>query len=106
MSELVEVPFEGGALVFATVGSTGPEAFTGLDSIKKATENLDEVLDRVILLGEAMARKLEGLDLASAEVSFGISFTGKGKFIIAEASANASLTFKLSFKETKKTSDG
>ena len=66
-------------------------------TITKAAETLDEVLDQVRRMGEAMAKRLADLKYASAEASFGIKVTGKGKFIVAEASAEASLTFKLVF---------
>lgn len=98
MAELVEVPFEGGSLLFAAAGSDGPSAFTGAATVARATESLDGILDQVANLGALMRRKLASVDFDSAEASIGIKVTGKGKFIVAEASAEASLTVKLHFK--------
>lgn len=98
MAELVEVPFDGGTILFASAGSSGPQAFSGAAAITRAAETLDQVLDHVRDISEAMAKKLSGLPFASAQASFGVSFTGKGKFIVAEASAEASLTFTITFE--------
>jgi hypothetical protein len=98
MADLVEVPFDGGTLLFAAAGSEGAQAFsTGTVTIK-ATETFNEVLASVVAMGEQIARQISTLKCDSAEASFGIKFTGKGKFIVAEASAEASLTIKLVFK--------
>ena len=98
MSDLVEVSFAGGTITFAAVGSTGPQAFSLATTAQKAQETLEEVLDQVRSMAEALGSKLAGLDLAGAEATFGISFTGKGKFIVAEASASASISVKVSLK--------
>lgn len=99
MADLIEVPFNGGTVLFAATGSSdGPEAYGGTSVSVKAQETFEQALDAVRALGEVMAGKLKGLEFASAEASFGISFTGKGKFIVAEASAQASVTVKLTFK--------
>ena len=97
MANLIEVPFKGGSVVFAAAGSGGPEAYTGADLAKRAQDTFEDALDAVRAMGEAMSEKLKGLNFASAEASFGISFTGKGKFIVAEASGQASVTVKLTF---------
>jgi hypothetical protein len=98
MAEMVEVPFEGGTVLFAAAGSGGAQAFTGASITVRASESLEEVLDAVRKLAETMADKLSGLKFGTAEASFGIKFTGKGKFIVAEAGAEASLSIKLTFK--------
>lgn len=97
MTELVSVPIKDGEILFATAGSGGPEAYTGIGVIKKAEQSFDEVLAAVRAMGEAMADELSGLDFADAEASFGISFTGKGKFIVAEASAQGSVKVTMRF---------
>lgn len=97
MADLVEVPFDGGTILFAVAGSEGPRAFGGVPTVVAAVETFDQVLDQVRAIGETVARKLAGLEYASAEAAFGIKVTGKGKFIVAEASAEASLTFTLTF---------
>ena len=87
MAELIEVPFKGGNLVFAAAGSDGAQAYSAASAVIRATETLDEILDTIKSLGSTMAEKLAGIEFAQAEASFGIKFTGKGKFIVAEASA-------------------
>jgi NTP-dependent ternary system trypsin peptidase co-occuring protein len=98
MADLVEVPFAGGSITFAAVGSTGPEAYGGVGAAQKAQESLEEVLDQVRGMAEVLGAKLAGLDFAAAEATFGVSFTGKGKFIVAEASASASISVKIALK--------
>jgi hypothetical protein len=98
MADLIELPFKGGTLLVAAAGTTGAQAFTGSNTIVKATQTFEEVLDTARSLGDTMAEKLKGLNFANAEASFGVKFTGKGGFIIAEASAEASFTIKFVFK--------
>ena len=98
MADLVEVPFAGGSIIFAAAGSTGPQAFGGGGVTQKAQETLEEVLAQVRAMAEALGAKLAGLDFASAEATFGISFTGRGKFIVAEASGSASISVKIALK--------
>jgi hypothetical protein len=98
MADLVEVPFKGGTILFAAAGRGGAQAFSASPVTVKATETFEEILDAVRGLGEAMAEKLSDLKFGTAEASFGVKFTGKGKFIVAEASAEASVTIKLLFK--------
>jgi hypothetical protein len=100
MADLVVVPFAGGSITFAAAGSTGPEAFGGTGAAQKAQETLEQVLDQVRDMAKALGDKLAGLDFSSAEATFGISFTGKGKFIVAEASASASISVKIVLMRT------
>lgn len=105
MADLVEVEIDGETVVFATAGSRegGPAAYTGASAVvSKAQETFDQALDTVRALGDAASRKLEGVPFASAEIAFGITLTGSGKFIVAEASAEASVTVKLTFDGTKR----
>src|SRR5262249_29133340 len=98
MADLIEVPFAGGSITFAAAGSSGPEAFGGAGVAQKAQDTLEEVLDQVRAMAEALGSKLTGLEFATAEATFGISFTGKGKFIVAGASASASISVKIALK--------
>jgi hypothetical protein len=66
--------------------------------IQRATETFEDVMEHVKAIAKTMAAKLADLNVESAEAEFGISFTGKGKFIVAEASAQATFTIKLRFK--------
>jgi hypothetical protein len=106
MAELVEVQIDGKPIVFATAGSRegGPAAYTGAGAVvSKAQETFDQALDTVRVLGGAVSRKLEGLAFANAEVEFGITITGSGKFIVAEASAEASVKVTLTFDGARQT---
>jgi hypothetical protein len=96
MADLVEVPFKGGTIVFAA-GSSGPRAYT-TSVTEKAAESLEAALDMVKSMADAMSARLDGIKCNGAEASFGITVTGKGRFIVAEASAQASITVKLTFK--------
>ena len=98
MADLLRVPIKDGAILFAAAGSTGPEAYTGAERIAEAASTFNEVLDTIRAMGEQMSESLSDLEFAEAEASFGISFTGKGRFIVAEASAQASLTVTMKFK--------
>jgi hypothetical protein len=98
MADLIEVPIKGGTLVFAAAGSEGPQAFSGGSLTERATESIEQVLDGVRNLGETIAGKLSNLGYADAEVCFGIKVTGTGKFIVAEASTEASISIKLLLK--------
>ena len=97
MSSLVEVPFEGGLVVFSVGGQEGAEAYSTHAVSKRAEAALEDVLDTVTRIGENIGKKLSEIECAGAEVQFGVSFTGKGKFIVSEASASAALTFTLKF---------
>jgi hypothetical protein len=101
MTDLVEVPLGGGqegTITFAAAGSRGPRAYSGAQPPQMGQDSFEKALDSVRLLADVMVRKLADLEFSSAEASFGISFTGKGKFIVAEASAQASVTVKIAFK--------
>lgn len=95
MADLIEVPINNGTLLFAAAGSTGAQAYGGQEIVAKATETFDHILDQVCELGGTIAKKLDGLKQYNSEVTFGIKVTGKGKFIIAETYAEASITIKL-----------
>jgi hypothetical protein len=95
VADLIEVPITGGTLLFAAAGSSGPQAYTSQQVVAKATDALDDVLDKVCRLGETIGKKLSSLTQYDKEVEFGIKVTGKGKFIVAEASAEASISIKL-----------
>jgi hypothetical protein len=95
MADVIEVPVKGGTLYFAAAGSTGPQAYSATTTTAKAVEGLEDILDRVRALGETIAERLRGLKRQNAEVTLGIKVTAMGKFIIAEAGAEASISIKL-----------
>lgn len=106
MSNIISVPFSGGEILFAPAGSGGAQAFSGNQSVTKAVESLDQALDQVHNIASAMSERLVDLDFETAEATLGLKVTGKGKFIVAEASAEASLGFKIVFKARHKRTTG
>ena len=101
MAEVIEVPFKDGTVLFATLGSSGPEAYGGGPTVMRISETLDQILDQVREIGAALAARLSDQRFSSAEATFGVTFTGKGQFIVAEASAQAAITIKITFKGTE-----
>lgn len=67
----------------------------------KAEDTLEQAVDTVIQVATAFGGRLAKVDFDSAEVSLGIKISGKGKFIVAEAAAEASLSVKIVFKAPK-----
>lgn len=99
MEKLVEVPFEGGTILFEHRDPAGPQAHAGPgEVVVKAEQQLGAAFDMVKLIGEQMSARLRGLKFESAEAKFGIKFSGKGKLVVAEASAEASIEVKLVYK--------
>jgi hypothetical protein len=101
MPNLMEVPFSGGTITFAVAGSKNqPQAYSATDSEAKAQSTWESALDLVKSFAETTATKLRSIQCDEAEAKFGLSVTGKGKFIIAEASTEASIEITLKFKNS------
>lgn len=98
MTNVIEVPFEGGTILFSAPRSEGGRAFGTDEVIEQAADRFEDALSLMRRIGERMVDELTTLKCQSAEVSFGLTLSAKGKFIVAEASAQASLTVKLVFK--------
>jgi hypothetical protein len=100
MSILVEVPFAGGMILVTPAVEHGAQAMAGNKGvIKKAEQSMEDIMSTVKNIGQTMSSSLSELDFDSAVVAFGLSFNGKGQFLVAEASASASLSIKLTFKK-------
>lgn len=98
MSHLIEVPFAGGSITVATIKEQDDAQAYGIgELVDKAEDSIEDMLNTVKSLGKSIAESLKEMECSSAEVSLGVGFTGKGKFIVAEASAAASLNIKLTF---------
>lgn len=100
MADLLEVPFSGGTILFAAAGSSGPRAYTTANVIEKAQDTLEDAIEMVKSMGNAISKQMSEIQCNGAEATFGIKITGTGKFIVAEASAEASLQIKLTFAKT------
>ncbi len=103
MAKIVEVPFRGGSVLFEAPDAQldGARGFSAEDVIEKAEDTLDDAIATVCRVGAAFADQLRTLKFDSAEVTLGVKIAGKGKFIVAEASAEASLQVKITFKADK-----
>ena len=98
MADLIEVPFSGGTITFAAPGTRGPQAYTAATVVERASETLEKALEMVKSMAAAIGKQISEIDCAGAEATFGLSVTGKGRFIVAEASAESSIEIKLTFK--------
>lgn len=102
MGKLIAVPLTSDSdveIMFSTPTAGGPKGFAFTDDvIEKGSSTLASAMDMVRAIGQCAADKLAGLDIESAEASVGIKLTGTGKFVVAEASAEASLTVKFVLK--------
>ena len=63
--------------------------------IAKAGESLEKSLALVQRIAKAVSSKLQDTKARSAEVTFSVKITGKGKFVVAEAAGEAHLQVKL-----------
>jgi hypothetical protein len=86
---LFAAPSEGGAGAYGVVE----------DIIEKSGSTLSGALDMVRSIAVCASNKLKDLDVAGAEATVGLKLSGKGQFIVAEASAEATLTVKITLKK-------
>lgn len=101
MARILEVPFEGGTVLFEASEPDGARGFSAGDVLDRAEDTLDDAVATVVRVGKAFLGQLDALPFDSAEVTLGIKISGKGKFIVAEAAAEASLGVKITFKAPK-----
>jgi O-acetyl-ADP-ribose deacetylase (regulator of RNase III) len=89
-------------LVAGANDQSGAKAF-GTDSeiIERGSSTLASALEMVRTIGQCAITKLANLDVESVETTVGLKLTGKGKFVVAEASAEASLTVKLTLRKPR-----
>jgi len=102
MGTLFAVPLDdrGDAeIVFEARSLGGPAAFGAAeDLIQRGTESLSSAMDMIRSVGKCAIDKLSDLDLESAEASVGLKLTATGKFVVAEAGAEATLNVKFVLK--------
>ncbi len=68
--------------------------------VERGTATLSQALEMVRAIGQCAIGKLADLDVESTEATIGLKLTGKGKFVVAEVGAEATLNVK--FKINKR----
>lgn len=88
-------------MVMPSQGNVGAQAWgTDADIVERASGTLAGALDMVRMIGQCAVTKFSDLDVQSVEATVGLKLTGKGKFVIAEASAEATLNVKFTLKRS------
>lgn len=86
-------------ILFAAPKEGGAEAFGAVDDvIEQSATTLSGALDMVRAIAVCARDKFKDLDVVGAEANIGLKLSGKGKFIVAEASAEATLNVKITLK--------
>ena len=106
MSKLFEVKLDDSSEVQILIAPTrelgGAETWSvGDDVIERSTATLSGALDMVRAIGQSAIKKLGDLDVASTEATVGLKLTGKGKFVVAEAGAEATLSVKFIIRKAQ-----
>jgi hypothetical protein len=68
------------------------------DTVEQVEESLDSALRVVGGVSESFRKVFDRLSADTAEVELGLKFTAKGSVYVVEATGEASLRIKLSFK--------
>lgn len=86
-------------VLFATPQRQGPTGYgTQGEIIEKAVDTLEAALDTIRQIGLTAVDRFAGVSAESVEIKVGVVLSGKGKFIVAEASAGASIEVKFTIK--------
>jgi hypothetical protein len=85
-------------ILFSAPIDAGPAPYALEDIIEKGATTLSAALEMVRAVGQCAVQKLGDLDVESAEATVGLKLTAKGKFVVAEASADATLNVKFILK--------
>lgn len=86
-------------VLFATPRPQGPMGYAAQSEIiEKAIDTLEGALDTIRQIGLTAVEQFAGLSAEAIEVKVGLTLSGKGKFIVAEASAAASIEVKFTIK--------
>ena len=68
------------------------------DTIEVLNESLDEAMQVVVGVGDSFGKVFEKLKVDAADLELGLQFTAKGSVYVVEATGQASLKIKLSFR--------
>lgn len=85
---LFAAPLDGEARAFGVVSET----------LERSGSTLSAALGMVRAVAETATKTLSELKVAGVELTVGVKLTGKGQFVIAECSAEASLNVKITLK--------
>ncbi|KVR24632.1 hypothetical protein WK15_19305 [Burkholderia ubonensis] len=97
---VIEVSVHGKPVFVETTSpSSGPRPFaTDVSPTGKVATSVEESLDVLQALGRAIQSSLKDAGAKEAEATLSVKFTASGKLIIAQGSAEASLSVKLKFE--------
>jgi Trypsin-co-occurring domain 1 len=102
MKKLFVVPLSQGSNVEVLFAAPQPQGPTGYatqgEIIEKAVDTLEVAFDTIRQIGLTAVERFAGLSAEAVEIKVGVGLSGKGKFIVAEASAEASLEVKFTIK--------
>jgi enoyl-CoA hydratase/carnithine racemase len=104
MTKYFSVPLEAGSeveILFEQRNSGAEAQAFGFadDVIEKSAATMGEALDMVRSIATCAMHKLKDLDVAGAEATIGLKLSGKGKFVLAEVNAEATLSVKITLKK-------
>ena len=92
----------GGAVVVATHASGTLMSASIDDRIQDAEASFEDVLATVQRVAASLHDALAAAPVDTAEVEFGLKFSGKGTIFVVEASAEATLSVRLTLKPMAK----
>ncbi len=102
MSKLFVVPLSGGSdveILFSAPKVQGPVGYALQDEIiERAADTLAGALDMMRHIGQCATERFAALATDAVEVKVGLNLNAKGKFVVAEASAAASLEVKFTIR--------
>jgi Trypsin-co-occurring domain 1 len=99
MGKLLRFDSSSGPITIGIGTSQDITAVGGLDSvIEKAEQSFDGVLRMVGAIAESFAENVSKTSAETAELEFGLQFTGKGTLFVVESQAQASLRVTLKFR--------
>jgi hypothetical protein len=101
MTKLIEVKV-GGEQVLIEVSDEslgdGPQPFSARgEQVERLGTSMDEALGVLSSIGQSLRQSLAGVGASEAEATLAIKFSASGKLIVAQASAEATMTVKLKF---------
>jgi hypothetical protein len=99
VAKLLEFETASGPVVIAIGSTQDIGAAGGLDgALEKTERSFEGALRMIEAVANSLASTLARTSADSAQVEFGLQFTGKGTLFVVESEAQASLKVTLSFK--------
>lgn len=111
MTHLIELDLGDGSKVYVmssnadqTINDNPSRSFDFNNGLEKATAKLEDVLDTVRTFSKALTKKIREIEVSPDEINveFGITISGGVSAIVSKASAEASITVSLTWKNEKK----